>query len=118
MELRALEKEVNDMATLYEGLRRTKLASTEEGDGELRLPPILVDNIPSEIEEEEKSLADILLMLESTRERLTGLDPKMERFRKRLSEVRPKRDLQIMHDCCALFVTLSNWVPLTHRSCV
>lgn len=91
MELRSSEEQVQEMMIMYQSLRET----------EHRLPDIAmpsstgVDNIidgPSPLSKT-KEAADVLSTLESLRERLNSLEPRTERFRKRLDEVRSRESM-------------------------
>ena len=94
MELRSAEEQVQEILTEYQSLCKTEDALVE------------ISSSQEEVEEAPSSTDDldagqVLSALESLHERLDALLPKMDRFRKRLGEVRETmKCLCIMHSLC------------------
>lgn len=106
MELRSLEKEMNDMAVLYESLRQSGIEKRQGMESDvkaLEIPALGLElnNLQhgndrnNQNDVQKRSLADILSTLESQRDRITDLETKMGRYRKRLNEVRKHQEEKI-----------------------
>lgn len=113
MELRNTEKELSELVKVYDSLRRTSKIVTKINAIEMEDPTVaILRSLPEVVVvaasavdvgdsdattattndlplDEQKTLADVLLALTSLHDRISSLEPKLVRFRKRLQEKDP-----------------------------
>ena len=93
MELRSAEKDVRDMLALYEALRKSTTV-----DPRLSGLPEVISAMEAlegtaDLSSETKSLQQVVQTLDQIKEATIALEPKMSKFRKRLSEVSSNNSL-------------------------
>ena len=87
MELRSAEEEMSGLLVQYQSLRRTRLTNSDEDW--MALLPETSSNVEESIDEKQATAHEVLVALETLRERVRTLEPKAARFRKRLGETDP-----------------------------